>query len=79
VFNGVFLKLGNRLINEAAIVWVDLDEYGKVAIYTSLNTFIFIGREADQLRRLYNSDPAIWAQREGPGWCGVLDLTPEGP
>jgi hypothetical protein len=83
VFNGVFLKLGSVVINEAAIGVIELDRSDKVRVHLRLTTeaewtsIDFTGREADQLRRLYNSDPEIWAQREGPGWCGVLDLTPE--
>jgi hypothetical protein len=77
MFNGVFLKLGNKVINEAAIVSVDLDHNGKVVVETTTGQYAFTNANADQLRRLYNSDPEIWAQREGPGWCGVLDLTPE--
>jgi hypothetical protein len=77
VFTNTFLKIGSIVINEAAIVSINLDEYGKVAICTSVGPFTFSGASADALRRLFTSDPAVWAQREGPGWCGVLDLTPE--
>jgi hypothetical protein len=92
VFTNTFIKIGDHVLNEAAIMFIDLNDVElsddpKVAPKQGVSVWMaghpvplfFPGPEADALRRLFASDPEIWAQREGPGWCGVLDLTPEGP
>jgi hypothetical protein len=77
MFNSVFLRVGNRIVNESAIHAVDLDHNGngKVVVDVPGGQLSFSGRSAEAWRRLFSGDPAIWGQAEGPDYRGVLDLT----
>lgn len=89
MFNSIFIKVGHAVINESAIVSVNLDYSEDTKDIQAMPArgvaLVMLGRpgpivtfdpaEVSALRRLFAGDPALWAQAEGPGFVGVLDLT----